>query len=163
MRKTKGFTLLEVLIALTLLSMMMAAVVAAMRTFGNTKVTLDAVTGRVDEIRLVSDFLRSSIEGALPVVRVGTSETAQGLKGGSGDTFFAGSSSRMIWVAPLVAGASLGGAHVMQLARVGDRLEISWRPYQREFAAFESADLEPRTLVDALGGVYDRLSCHAQG
>lgn len=145
-----GFTLLEVLIALVLLSMMMVAVVAAMRTFGNTKATLETVTGRIDEIRLVSDFLRNSLEGTLPVVRVGGSAIDGQFEGGTGDTFFSGNTHSMVWVAPMVAGANLGGTFVMRLRRVDDRLELSWRPYQRNFAEFEEAELTPRVLLDSV-------------
>lgn len=146
----KGFTLLEVLIALTLLSMMMVAVVAAMRTFGNTKVALETVTGRIDEVRLVSDFLRRSLEGTLPVVRVGEAQTPGGLEGKSGDTFFSGTGRGLVWVSPLVAGANLGGAYIMHLYRVDDRLELTWRPYQRNYSSFEEAQLKPRVLLDSV-------------
>lgn len=149
-QQQKAFTLLEVLIALTLLSMMMIAVVAAMRTFGNTKATLETVTGRIDEVRLVSDFLRRSLEGALPVLRLGDSQTSGGLEGTSGDTFFSGTRNSLIWVAPLVAGANLGGAYVMHLYKVDDRLELTWRPYQRDYANFENAELTPRILLDGV-------------
>lgn len=150
MRRHGGFTLLEVLIALTLLSLMMVGVVAAMRTFGNTKVALESVTGRVDEIRVVSDFLRGSIGGALPVLRIGTAKTDDRFEGSSGDTYFAGDSSGVMWVAPLVAGANAGGAYVMQLSRSGERLELKWRPYQRNYADFEAATVEPRILLDSV-------------
>lgn len=149
-KKSRGFTLIEVLISLTLLSMIMVAVVAAMRTFGNTRATLEQVTQRVDEMRVVSEFLRRTIGGALPVVRVGGAEGDQALAGSSGDTYFAGDSSQMVWVAPIVAGADMGGAYVMQLSRSNNRLQLNWRPYERDFSQFEEADLEPRSLIEAV-------------
>ena len=39
MRRTRGFTLLEVLVALSLLTLVMVAVLASMRTLGNTRAT----------------------------------------------------------------------------------------------------------------------------
>ena len=150
MRRSCGFTLLEVLIALTLLSMMMVAVVAAMRTLGETSNAVNRVTDRVGEVRLISDFLRRSIEGTLPVLRVGTPEDSTGLPGSTGDAFFVGNETQLIWVAPLVAGANVGGAYVMHLQAVDGRLQLSMYPYEREYAAFESAELEPRVLVSTL-------------
>ncbi|MFK7974762.1 MAG: prepilin-type N-terminal cleavage/methylation domain-containing protein [Halioglobus sp.] len=149
-KNSSGFTLLEVLIALTLLSMMMVAVVAAMRTFGNTKATLETVTGRIDEVRLVSEFLRTSLEGTLPVVRVGGGALGDQKEGGTGDTFFSGNSHSIVWVAPLVAGASVGGSHVMHLKKVDDRLELTWRPYQRNFEDFAEAELVPKVLMESV-------------
>ena len=78
MRPARGFTLIEMMIALTLFSMMMLAIVAAMRTLGNTQSTLEQVTGRVDEIRGVSEFLRNSLSMAMPVVRLGSPGEAAG-------------------------------------------------------------------------------------
>jgi general secretion pathway protein J len=69
--RLRGFTLIEVMIALTLLSMIMVAIIAAMRTFGNTKATIQQVTNRVDEIRVVSEFLRKTIGSAMPVLQQG--------------------------------------------------------------------------------------------
>ncbi len=150
MRRDRGFTLLEVLIALTLLSLMMVAIVAAMRTLGQTRSALDAVTGRVDQVRIVSDFLRRNLEGVLPVVRIGAAQQQSAPPGQTGDTYFAGNSRELIWVAPLVAGANLGGAHVMRLAPANGRLVFSWRPYERDYTAFEEAELASRVLVESL-------------
>ena len=147
MRPVRGFTLLEVLISLTLLSMMMLAVVAAMRTLGDTSNAVDRVTDRVGEVRLISDFLRRSIEGTLPVIRVGESVGSTGLMGRTGDTFFAGDVDEMVWVAPMVAGANLGGTYIMHLAAVDGQLQLSMQPYQRDYAVFESAELETRVLI----------------
>lgn len=147
MRPARGFTLIEMMIALTLFSMMMLAIVAAMRTLGNTQSTLEQVTGRVDEIRGVSEFLRNSLSMAMPVVRLGSPGEAAGGSGGDG-TYFVGDSRQVYWVAPFVAGADLGGAYVMHLARVEDRLELRWHPYDRDASAVEWGGLESRVLID---------------
>ena len=69
MRRARGFTLLEVLIAMSLLTLVMVAVLASMRTLGNTRTTLDQVIERIDQVRSVSGFLRTSIGGALPLAQ----------------------------------------------------------------------------------------------
>lgn len=152
MRRQRGFTLVEVIISLTLLTMIMAGVITAMRTFGNTKTTLDSVTSRVDEIRLVSRFLRSRLSAALPVAGDGlTDSTAQGGFPGENDiAFFVGDSQRVTWVAPVIAGADVGGAHVMQLVLNQDRLELFWQPYQRDAALFVTSELKPRILLEGV-------------
>jgi general secretion pathway protein J len=146
--RPRGFTLLEVMIALTLLSMLMVATIAAMRTLGNTKASVAHVTDRVDEIRVLSEFLRNTISAAMPVVRVGnsTGDFAEGAYG----TYFAGDATHLVWVAPLVAGANMGGAFIMQLALVENRLELKWYPYQSDVAAVDWDALESRILLQSV-------------
>lgn len=147
MRAARGFTLIEMVLALTLFSMMTLAIVAAMRTLGNTQSTLEQVIGRVDEIRGVSEFLRNNLSGAMPVVRLGSPDDLEGASGGHG-TYFVGDSRQVFWVAPFVAGADQGGAHIMHLARVEDRLELRWHPYDRDASAVSWGGLESRVLIE---------------
>ncbi len=149
MSRARGFTLLEVLVALTLLSMIMVATIAALRTLGNTKTSVTQVTDRVDEIRVLSEFLRNTIGAALPVVRVGSSAD-DFLDADAYGTYFAGDATRLVWVSPLVAGADMGGAFVMQLALVEGRLELKWHPYQSDVLAVDWNDLEPRVLLPSV-------------
>ncbi len=149
MSRVRGFTLLEVLVALTLLSMIMVATISALRTLGNTKTTIAQVTNRVDEIRVISEFLRNTIGAAMPVVRVG-STPEDFLDVASYGTYFAGDTTHVMWVAPLVAGADMGGAFVMQLALIENRLELRWHPYQSDVLAVNWDELEPRVLLESV-------------
>ncbi len=151
MNRARGFTLLEMVLSLALFSMMMLAIVSAMRTFGNTQNTLEQVTDRVDEMRVVSDFLRNSIGAAMPVVRLG--EFTEDTRGGSYGTYFRGNAEELVWVAPVVAGADLGGAFVMHLSRVDDRLELRWHPYNRDVTAIVWAEQSPRVLLDSVSSL----------
>lgn len=147
MSRAKGFTLVEVMVALTLLSLIMVATIAAMRTFGNTKATIQQVTNRVDEVRVVSGFLRNTLGGALPVVRAGAFGDSFEQVASTG-TYFWGGPSEIMWVAPLIAGANLGGAFVMRMAYVDGRLELKWHPYEATVGAYSWGELEPRVLLD---------------
>jgi general secretion pathway protein J len=137
------------MVAVTLLSMMVLSTAAAIRTLGNTKSTLDGVTNRIDEVRSVSDFLRNSLNAAMPVVRVGAPEISDDLNDGYG-TYFYGDQSQLLWVAPFVAGANLGGVYVMHLAHREDRLELRWHPYQRDALAIDWVSIEPRVLAGSV-------------
>lgn len=146
MNRARGFTLLEVMISLTLLSLVMVATLAALRTFGNTRSTVTEVTGRVDEIRGVSEFLRNSIGAAMPVMRAGvtTERFTDGLEFG---THFTGDATYIEWVSPLVAGADMGGVFIMRLALVDDKLQLQWLPYRRDLEEAQWSVAEPRSLV----------------
>lgn len=147
MSRAKGFTLVEVMVALTLLSLIMVATIAAMRTFGNTKTTIQQVTNRVDEVRVVSGFLRNTLGGAVPVARTGAFGDSFEQVENTG-TYFWGGPTEIIWVSPLVAGANLGGAFVMRMAYVDGRLELKWHPYEATVGAYNWGELEPRVLLD---------------
>jgi len=146
-RRARGFTLLEVMIALVLLSMVMVATIAAMRTLGNTQATIGEVTGRVDEIRVVSQFLRNTVGAAMPVMREGIVDGAAEDAANLG-TYFWGDRTHLVWVSPLVAGASMGGTFVMQLAHIDDQLKLKWHSYDKSVEALNWDAVEPRILLD---------------
>jgi general secretion pathway protein J len=146
-RTQRGFTLLEVMIALTILSMIMVATIAALRGFGNTKAAVTQVTNRLDEVRVVSGFLRNSLASAMPLPRDETAGATFGQTQLSG-TYFSGSSSALVWVAPLVAGADLGWAFVMQLSYVDETVELRWHPYRASEEETNWVEVEPRVLLE---------------
>ena len=147
MDRSRGFTLIEVIISLSILSMIMVATISSLRTFGNTRAVIERSTARVDEVRLVSGFLRSSIEGAMPVVRLGVSRDFPGFKGKYG-TFFGGSSNEMMWVAPVTAGAGFGGTFVIRLSREGGRLLLRWLPYNRNVGDLDWSQVKGEVLTE---------------
>ncbi len=148
MNRSRGFTLLEVMLAVTLLSMVMVATIAAMRTLGNTRASVEQLTERVDEIRIVSEFLRNTIGAAMPLARAGHSEEFSTEQ--SYGTFFAGDATHLTWAAPLVAGADMGGVFVLHLAQVDESLELRWLPYQSDVAALDWSTAEPRKLLPSV-------------
>lgn len=149
MKRWRGFTLLEVMVAITLLSMVLVATLAAMRTFGNTRSTLDQITGRVDEVRAVSEFLRGHLAAAMPVTRLGGKVNDVEADGAYG-TYFLGDSRQVTWVAPFVAGVSLGGVFVMRLDYSDGNLELRWSPYQRKADDIDWAQIQPRVLLQSV-------------
>ncbi len=147
MNRQRGFTLLEVMIALFILSMIMVATISALRGFGNTKATITQVTNRLDEVRVVSGFLRNSLGSAMPV-SVGETRAPTFDRPKPSATYFQGSASEMVWVAPLVAGADLGGAFVMQLYYTDQRVEFRWYPYRPSAEKPNWTEVEPRILLE---------------
>jgi general secretion pathway protein J len=124
-----GFTLVEVVVSLAVLSLIMLATVTALRTFGNTQASAERLIERVDEIRSVSGFLRDGLEAAVVAPDAGGGRLALGP--GSAvriPPYFKGNSQSLEWKAPLMFGESYGGVFLLRVGREDDRLVLRWRP-----------------------------------
>ena len=126
----RGFSLIEVSIALVILSMIMVATLSALRSFANTQAAVESVAGRVDNIRLFGGFLRNSIGSAMPVTSTDLGVDHQDSTGRTYGSAFSGTKSELVWVAPMTSGATLGGVHVMRLGLDGEDLVLWWIPFR---------------------------------
>ncbi|AUN95756.1 prepilin-type N-terminal cleavage/methylation domain-containing protein [Pseudazoarcus pumilus] len=125
-RRDRGFTLIEVLIALTLLALVMLGLVSALSTFGRTASSMETRFERSDEARLVSEFLRGAIG------RVSTRAQMR-VDDGPMRPMFEGTASELRWVGVMPARHGAGGLHhfrlfVMQDA-AGPALALQYLPY----------------------------------
>lgn len=121
-----GFTLVEVVVALTLLSLLLVATVTAMRTLGNTKESVSVVSTRASEIRSVSRFLRNALESVSAPQSAGGLTMGGGLSVG-GDSVIEGTQNELIWKAPLMFGQDVGGTYELRLVQEDSRLVLYWR------------------------------------
>ena len=113
-RSQTGMTLVEVTVAAVIFSLIMTAVVTAMRMFGQTYHRLQLVTTETTQKREVDRFLRQLLYDALPE---------------SG--YFDGSADFLEWVAPVDRIGSAGGLQHVRLAARGSELELSFAPFDR--------------------------------
>ena len=143
MNRARGFTLMEVMIALTILSLMMVAIVASLRTFANTQVRLERTTARVDEMRMVSAFLRRSVEAAMSSSGGSKVPTFDSID--ERGTYFLGMASEFTWVAPV---AGFGGVYFMHLGLEGEALAVRWQPYRRDVTPADWESMPARTLLE---------------
>lgn len=150
--KQRGFTLLEMLIAFALVSLLFLALFAAFNTVGRSWDAADTRMNKSEDMRLVADFLRRQLGQAM-VVRI---------KGEQGDkeaqTYaFAGTSSSLRYAAPLQPLQHQGGVFLIELnivsSKNGQALEMLYAPYRPELT-WEDAfkDAEPVTVFDGLKG-----------
>lgn len=123
-RRERGFTLLELLIAITLFGLIMALLFGGLR-FGTRVWEAGAKNvGESAEIRVVQAFIRREISqvyaGASPV------------KGAGIRTAFEGAPKSMTFAALLPAHLGLGGFYLIGIGADGDggekRLVVTWRP-----------------------------------
>lgn len=143
----KAFTLIEVMVALTLFSLVMVATLSSFRTLSSTQLSVDAVTTRNDELRAVSSFLRDAFESA--VLGAGRSRTSAGGAPEQRTVFEAGGDF-LVWKTAMRFGESAGGAYVVRVARENNELVLRWQQMDRLGALQPWDAAESRTLVGNL-------------
>lgn len=107
--RAKGFTLVEVVVALSLLSLLMLGLLAALRTFGDTLSRTDDKAEAVDAMWAVSRLLRDTIATAVPVQDTAVSATTQA------SLVFHGGKNELRWIGVMPARYGAGGLYHMRL------------------------------------------------
>lgn len=145
---TRGFTLLEVLGALSLFSLLLLGVYAGVRTATQTVRSGEANIQRMDQVRSAQQFLRRELAQARAVP---ISHTDKG-----DPQFFSGTASEVRFVAPLPGYLGKLGPQLQQFKLVsnGDgtsRLEASFALMPPDGSAPKSLG-DPEVLVDRIRG-----------
>lgn len=126
-RRRRGFTLVEVLVGLAVFSLIMLATVSGLRTLGNTQVSVDRRTDRLQELRAVSSFLRDAFGGAV------TGNDTGGLTLGGGlqerTVFLITDDGDVIWRSVVLFGETFGGNYLLRLGLEKDVLTLRWREH----------------------------------
>jgi len=148
LRKSRGFTLVEVIVSLAVLSLIMLATVSALRTFANTQTSLDKLTLRIDEVRTVSSFLRDALDST--VYAGGAEKLSLGGRGEKEFAYFAGTSSTFSWKAPVLFGEGYGGTFLLQLSHEEDEMLLRWQEPLPTNVRPEWTDTESRVLVSSV-------------
>lgn len=109
-RPEVGFTLLELLVTMALLSILMLGMGSALRTVAQTEERVDARLADADEFRVASGFLRN-IMG-----RVSVRKRAVPLVQGTSPYMFMGAPDAVAWVGIMPARYGVGGRTFFRLA-----------------------------------------------
>jgi general secretion pathway protein J len=146
-QRARGFTLIEMSVALAVLSLIMLATVTALRTLGSTQVSLERITGRNDEIRSVSAFLRDAFESTV----IGADSGGLSLGGGGlTRTVFEMSGSSLTWSTVMLFGESEGGSYVVRVAREGNEVVLRWQPKPAQGRLQPWNKVPARTLISGV-------------
>ena len=114
-----GFTLIEVLIAVSLLALLMALAVGTLRTAVRAVRSGEALIERTDRTRVAQEFMRRQLSHAMPLPFERMEDTGE-------NRIFVAERDSLRFVAPMPGYLSRGGPHVQWLTlesgQDGDRL-----------------------------------------
>ncbi|MEO8802842.1 MAG: prepilin-type N-terminal cleavage/methylation domain-containing protein [Rudaea sp.] len=158
----RGFTLLEVLMAIILLGLLIAGAYGGIHAAVKAMRAGEASIDRTDSLRTAQEFLRRQIEHILPLAISRDQNTGQ-------TTVFEGDTKSMRFVALMPGYLSRGGAYVqtLELAPGKDGLQLQFTDtmlngYDAKSA--KSSDTEPVVLLDHIReGRFEFRSLDDQG
>ncbi|CRI64889.1 General secretion pathway protein J [Thiocapsa sp. KS1] len=164
-RNAEGFTLVELLIALAIVSLITLMLFSGLSLGSRAWESVDAVSERVSEVRVTRDFLMSTLSQARATTLTLDAETIN---------VFAGDSERLEFVAPLSEQVGVPGLYILRLGLVPIDRDVSlvltrwlvhpevlegtddiptWEPLDADSGlALDSAPLD----MDAAAGAFGR-------
>ncbi len=144
-RRQSGFTLLELLVALTLLGLTVAMIVTALNSSLLGADVTKKRSVRLNQIRVAQLALRRQIEAVRPVNWADKVLNKVGFDGQADEASFV--SVQPPWPGP-------GGPHLVRVARDGDRLIMSRRIHSGENPSFDFSGPVSRTvLLDGISAI----------
>ncbi|KRG82990.1 general secretion pathway protein GspJ [Stenotrophomonas daejeonensis] len=144
-----GFTLLEVLLATTLLAAGLGLGFATLRTASQMTERGEVLAQRNERIRAVSGFVRRQLRGALPMAFANDASNGNSLR-------FVGEPQRMRFVADLPDYLGRGGPYLHELWVEDGRLLADFAMVQAGQTVQEREPRAPELLADGLRAVRFR-------
>jgi general secretion pathway protein J len=152
MRRSRGFTLLEVVVAIALFAMIMSVLYGGFATSVRAYEAAEVRIGAGARLRVVSAFLRRSLNGAFPLALVWRNERK---------LLFEGEPERVRYVSDLPAYLGFGGLHEIVIERERDGGEVHLVMRRRPLVIGEDGEIEgefeSRVLLEDLGELRFRF------
>lgn len=145
-----GFTLLEMMVAFSLLALLFLALFSSFNTMGRGWEAADRKLLKTEDTRLISEFLRNQLSQTIVVQ----------IKGEKGPAYaFEGTDHYVRYAAPLQPLQNQGGIYLIELAvnidRDGRKLEMRYAPYRPDMSWDEALkEVEPVLIYSGLGLVH---------
>jgi len=107
--RRRGFTLVELLVAMSLMSLILLAMSSALHTMGQTESRIDERSTRLDDFRSATAFIRSTLGRVSQRLRPGAGSVDQS------NYLFEGRNEGIAWVGTMPARYGAGGRHFFRL------------------------------------------------
>jgi general secretion pathway protein J len=144
-RRPSGFTLIEVVIATSLLALGLAIAFGTMRSASRATARAEASAQREERLRAAQGFLRTQLSAALPIPFEFDGESGAA-------TFLRATPAKLEYVATMPGYLARGGAYLQTLEFVrgedGQRLQFQHRQLTSDGPA--EAEREPVVLLDGI-------------
>jgi general secretion pathway protein J len=155
-RTNAGFTLVELLVVMTLLSLIVLALSSALQSMAQTQERLDARLTRTDDLRVTSSFLQGILGRVVQHRKPGV------LQAGENPFLFSGQAHEIAWIGVMPARYGAGGRYFLRLALEGEAghsaLVLRYAPWADDGTVpdWSSADRHVlATSVDTLDFAYE--------
>ncbi len=120
-RKETGFTLLELLVAMTLMGLVLVVVYGGLRLGLSGWETGEQRAEATQQLRLVQEFLRRQLTQSMTVYQLDDQQNRK--------VVFTGQADGIEFVTPMLARLGQAGLYRVRIEAVDGRLWIRWRPY----------------------------------
>jgi len=140
-----GFTLIELMVSLTLLGLVVAVLAGAIRTGLFGAGVVDERSRAIGDVRLAHGLIRRQVEAARPVIWT----VDRGLRAA-----FEGRGEAVDFLAVISPQPGLGGPYAVRLTKEDDTLVVLLRLSSGELQKFDfSRDVERTVLLDGVAAV----------
>lgn len=148
--RQQGFTVIELIISLVIVSIIMVGLLTAMRSFGITEEKLAVRLAKADERRVVSGFLEDVL--CMAVMRRRSAQV-----GTPDESTFFGTQAAIQWIGVMPARHGAGGLYhfklqVSEQLDGGSKLVLSYLPYMGLDVLPDWALAEQRILIGSVDG-----------
>ena len=140
---TRGFTLVELLLAITLMSMLLALAYGGLRASTRATDRGQVILEESGRIRMAHQFVRKQLNQMLPLAFM----QDEGQKGRDGQTVFEGTIDKIRFVGPMPGYLSFGGPQVQELSFVHSDQGLALVLSHALLQGFKEEDLYERDAI----------------
>ena len=118
----RGFTLLEMLIAMSLSIMLLSLLFAGVSTTQGAWERGEDLINSTDDLRMAENFIRTRLEQTVMLTQ----------EDDRSKSLFEGEEQRAQFVSPLMTYVGYSGLYIQELKLDKDKLMLSWKPYRTD-------------------------------